>query len=550
MVEASKNVTDYNQEIIPLQEAANNLRDVSEKEVAQARLKKLREDIAAWNKWIEVRVAIDSLKKDLLLDKVENGKMPENIRKLKNRLEALARDSLTPLKLSNILKELPKDDVIWRAFTVQYIVWKLRSEWYDIILKRKWVSISNANESLQENAFALQETFKNHLENDTIEKQDIEQALIISSGSLSEFRDTFWGQINEDVSNKDYIEYLMKKNNISSKASVEEIKCNPKLTSNEKSLIISHISCGISNNPIKPTVENYEVMQKQARDVFDSYAFQSLNSSLNTTNGTPTGAIDSPALARQVTEDPSILSGKPLTVIAAWFAIIYALWYTKGTWFDFWTWVKRWFIWLFWLILWTAVAKEWWVDPKKLLKEWVDKLKEGGAKVQDAASDAAASATSAAKTAEGWKQEKAAELTNSQMMATQKVLNKTDFVSKIDLAAEKTKKWKTVDYVNFINSPKFQDIPLEAFFYNKDQKTNIFLNTRDLDPAIVLPSNLDPLILKRVLRVYLTWEERIDWNKPIPGVDEFRKFESAYIKEKEKNKNLRFTKLVSDIYSK
>ncbi|EKE28671.1 MAG: hypothetical protein ACD_3C00032G0002, partial [uncultured bacterium (gcode 4)] len=215
MVEASKNITDYNQEIIPLQEAANNLRDVSEKEVAQERLKKLREDIAAWNKWTEVRVAIDSLKKDLLLDKVENGKMPENIRKLKNRLEALARDSLTPLKLSNILKELPKDDVIWRAFTVQYIVWKLRSEWYDIILKRKWVSISNANESLQENAFALQETFKNHLENDTIEKQDIEQALIISSGSLSEFRDTFWGQINEDVSNKDYIEYLMKKNNIS-----------------------------------------------------------------------------------------------------------------------------------------------------------------------------------------------------------------------------------------------------------------------------------------------------------------------------------------------
>lgn len=373
---------DYSSELLPLQNAIEKIDDKDKKTIAEAKLTKLKSEIAVWKTRACAIEEINKLKSEYIWASKEKIELSPNIKLLKDKIEKQSKEPLTALSLSNILKELPKDDLIGRAYVVQYVIWKVRKDWYDIILNKKWVSLSTNDENIKKNWVALETTFNNHIENETINKKDIEQALIISSGSLTEFSQTFWDNVPDNIDNKDYVKYLIKKHSLSPCFSKEEIKSNNNLSQNEKSLLISYTCWGISNSDINPVIKNYEEMKKQAKIVFESNTFKILDKTLSWDNTTK----DAADLAKTVTEDPSVLAGKPMTTIAAVIAWVFALWYQwKGKWFSLWSWLKRWFMWIIALFVGWAVAKEWWMNPKALLKEWMDLMKKWWEKAKDAA---------------------------------------------------------------------------------------------------------------------------------------------------------------------
>ena len=248
----------------------------------------------------------------------------KDLNTLKIKLENEMRKPLTPAKLGQFLKELPLEntDPIGRAFMVQYIVGKLRSDGFILLIKPRpeGIILETEKKSSKETAIILQETLESHAQSRYITRFDVEQALVIGSGALSQYRDT--QAEAEMLDTRGYYDFLMKKYRFNQDiVTTSHIRLAKDIPEKEKAFLISYLSGGIQNTPLASTLEKYDTIRTQAKEVFDSKTFQTIEKSFG---GTPADAKD---LAKRVTEDPSILSGKPLTTIAAGIALVMGLGY-------------------------------------------------------------------------------------------------------------------------------------------------------------------------------------------------------------------------------
>lgn len=543
--------TDYNSEILPLQNAIENISDSEKKNEAEKKLAKLRNEIVSWKTREETLKEIENLKKEYISKNENNAEknLSPAIKEMKNKIEKQSKEPLNASRLSEIIKELPADNLS-RSYILQYVFGKIISEWYDVYIDKKWVKIISKNKSLEKNAISLEDTLNNHIESKLLTKKDIEKVLLIRSWWLEEYSATFWWKIPENIDNKDYVKKIMQINNISEDATVEQISSNNRISKNEKALIISYLNWWISWDNINSTMESYNEMKKNNLEIFNSEEFNKINSKLSS-DKTPVDAKD---LAKKVTEDPTVLLSKPMTAIAAGLAVLFGIGYEKWKWFSLWTWLKRWFIWLFALLIGSWIAKEWWMDPKKLLKEWMDLMKEGSDKAKEEWQKALNTAKWAIKDWEKNKKEdeENEKLSYSQSQASEKVKWDWKLILNVNKFSEKNeKKWKIEDYLKFINSQKFQTISINKLFYPEIKENWFFSNHNSIDSSIDIDKNLDPLILKQVLRVYLWLDYKFglakEWKKPWDA--EFALFESKYLpKKKEENKS--FIDLLNKIYSK
>lgn len=139
------------------------------------------------------------------------------------------------------------------------------------------------------------------------------------------------------------------------------------------------------------------------------------------------------------------------------------------------------------------------------------------------------------------------ELTESQKEATKRVTENNEFVNLVNDKKEK----KTQDYINYINSPDFQNISNGSLFYNNTFEENIFSNSPDLNKDIKLPTWLEPIIFKKILRQYLIGNynlEQVYWKKP--WLKEFLDFEQKYLPWKKQDKDKKISEILKNIYAK
>lgn len=145
---------------------------------------------------------------------------------------------------------------------------------------------------------------------------------MIGSGTIGEYMETR-KVMPTDISNADYIDYLREKYTLSQNFTPSEIE-GRNIPTEDKALLLSSMDSNFSKTDIKQVAEKYTEMQTQAKEVFESKTFQSIEKAIG---GAPVNVAD---LAKKVTEDPSILAGKPLTVLAGGIAAIMALGHEKG----------------------------------------------------------------------------------------------------------------------------------------------------------------------------------------------------------------------------
>lgn len=97
-------------------------------------------------------------------------------------------------------------------------------------------------------------------------------------------------------------------------------------------------------------------------------------------------------------------------------------------------------------------------------------------------------------------------LSSSQKKATEKVTGDAELAQIIEIHANKpnqVEKGKMSDYLAFINSSDFQNKTLDKIIYNTHRDQSIFSNSNVLDMGMNAPDNLNPALLKQVIRQYL-----------------------------------------------
>ncbi|EKE26887.1 MAG: hypothetical protein ACD_4C00131G0001 [uncultured bacterium (gcode 4)] len=105
------------------------------------------------------------------------------------------------------------------------------------------------------------------------------------------------------------------------------------------------------------------------------------------------------------------------------------------------------------------------------------------------------------------------ELTSGQAKGVDKVNNDIDLKDKIEkhIKTPENEQWKTEDYLNFIHSPDFQNQKLSNIIYTKNPDANIFTNVGINELWIKIPPNLNPTLLKKVLRSYILGTSKFEW---------------------------------------
>lgn len=95
--------------------------------------------------------------------------------------------------------------------------------------------------------------------------------------------------------------------------------------------------------------------------------------------------------------------------------------------------------------------------------------------------------------------------TESQKPISNKIRTSPEFKAILDPTklAEKKKNGDIEAYLNFINTD-LKNINTDRFVNPKNSEHSIFSIKSSLDPSIILPPNLDPAVLKSVMRMYMT----------------------------------------------
>jgi hypothetical protein len=122
--------------------------------------------------------------------------------------------------------------------------------------------------------------------------------------------------------------------------------------------------------------------------------------------------------------------------------------------------------------------------------------------------------------------------TSSQKSAADKVRTDTRIKERLEKQKGKKKDGVLEDYIKFISNT-CGDKKMEVFLSRKwatDDTISVFADSSNLDKSIALPANLDPLIFKDIMRLYITGismpnsELSGAWfAKHAPAVDVFQK---------------------------
>lgn len=504
----------------------------------------------SWNNTIETRVL-------------------QNVVAYKKQVETLMNVPLTAANLSWFLKELPPEnqDPLGRAFMVQGMVGKLRRDGYMLYTTGDGIVVESENESLRENAAVLQEALKSHMQHEYIGYHDLDQAFVTGSKSLETYRST---QVNVNERNTgEYADFLMKKYNIDRQSVTDskDITSRNDIPKEDQSFLVSYLAHGISpTTPLAPMLENYDARKAQLQAFLESKEFIGIESAVNKAHDTATGAevptppINAKETAWEGTRDPSVLTGKPLTTIAAGLAIVAGLGYEgKGKWFSFWTGLKRGFLAILTLFLGAGVMKEWGMDPKALMNEGLDAIKKGGVgdpekilpESQLPKDDTSSKTPPPSKPEETPKEN----LTISQHTATEKVKGDTELSTDIDQHIKDTKgedKGTLDDYLAYINSPGFQNKKVGEILAPDDIERSVFNNSEKFSASadLDIPPTLNYIILKQVLRLYVTGNRSL--STPADGakywVKEQEEFNKKHDISKDSDKTMK--ELIEKVYAK
>lgn len=247
-----------------------------------------------------------------------------NINELKKKIESKAKEPLTTEYINTLLEKLPgkeMNDTIGRSYVLQYLWGKLRANGYMMTIENGSVKLL-ATDINDANLLPFTDTINSYIRAGKLTLNDCTQMIMIGSGTIGEYMETR-KVMPKDISNADYIDYLREKYTLSQNFTSSEVE-GKNIPTEDKALLLSSMDPDFSKTDIKQVAEKYDIMQTQAKEVFDSKTFQSIEKALG---ATPADAAD---LARKVTEDPSILAGKPLTVLAGGLAAIMALGHEKG----------------------------------------------------------------------------------------------------------------------------------------------------------------------------------------------------------------------------
>ena len=110
-------------------------------------------------------------------------------------------------------------------------------------------------------------------------------------------------------------------------------------------------------------------------------------------------------------------------------------------------------------------------------------------------------------------QEKETTLTPSQQLAQKEVMKESSkFNAMIQSHAKAIPNQSATldEYVNFLHSSEFQNQKLDNILYSQNQKASIFQNEKNWDISIRIPGAMDPVILKKIFRQYLTGSYVLD----------------------------------------
>lgn len=520
MAEQVTHSPDYKEDLQVLREATNKIGDKTKKTEIESKIAGLNQRIAAWETEATVRGSINDLKSELKLS--EETPPSSWFQRFKATIETQSRETLTVQYINTLFEKLPtiEQDPVGRSFVLQFLWGKLRASGYLMTIENNRVSLRTRKQN-DMNLAPFTETINNHIKAGQISLSECTQTVIIWSGTMGEYIEM--NKINPDnINNADYILYLKKKYKLPENFIADDIK-EKNIPDTDKALLFSSLNNGLGWVDMQQVVKNYDNMQKDAKELFDSQAYRQAQKVVDTLAGwknkTPENTKD---LAKQFTEDPAwALSGKPLTAIGAWIALIYGLGHKKGEWFSLWTGLTRGFMGLIALFLGNGIAKEWGMDPKELMKEGMNAMRDGGKEKEDPGTTPSVATDSEKPTSVTLPLVEKPKLSPGQGEATKNVMENKKLSQSITRHSE-SHKWEpgswTLDmYLSFINSSDFQAQKLKNIIYTDDPEASIFdEGTGKLGLGITVPNELDHKILKKILRAYLTGNPEInyiEWNK-------------------------------------
>jgi len=135
-------------------------------------------------------------------------------------------------------------------------------------------------------------------------------------------------------------------------------------------------------------------------------------------------------------------------------------------------------------------------------------LSRGASQVATAATGAASTAAAAVAPNKKPSQSSEKKETPPEEAPTQKAVSdtirKNDDIQKL-MTQQQHKKHNGAleDYLKYINT-NLKDTKIDLLWTIEDREKNIFYPSRKLHESIILPSNLDPVIFKRIMRMYIT----------------------------------------------
>lgn len=495
--------------------------------IAKSELNKLSEEIKwAW----EDQEKILNLLKQFITSKEQTK---ENSRHWIDTLKSQIESNLNTFGLDGIKKSLetieaiPVEKVQERWFLTNMLIGAIESKWYKIYLEKNRVKIDSIGELTPE----LETVINNYIAKNQFNFENFRTAILYRTTKLDDYvksnTNLKWELITDWIDSKKYYDFLIEKYCMKSVfgTSENDIKNNSKIDQKDKAFLISYKNNAFDDYKISNDIKNYDLFVKAVKAKVEQS--QANNAWVKQDNKEESPKSVNERIGNFI-KDPFSEMWKVMEKAWPiwWLAIIGALIYYLFTEPK----IVLWTIWTWSVLKWVWIADELWDSFGKNVRNKENKETKNQEKVNKI-------------------QEKEAHLSEWQKLATQRVRNNNWLVKNIDKMPED--KWKINDYLIFINSDSFQWISHKDLFYNKNTAENILSNERSLNPKIQLPSNLDPLVFKRVLRVYFNCPQKIDVNKENPWSAELKEFEVKYLSQSStKEKDISLKELSNIIYTK
>lgn len=440
-------------------------------------------------------------------------------------VEKSLRASLTGTDLIANLESVGKlTDPISRHFAMQYIWGQIANAGYSLnIVNNKVELLPVKNISDAAKTTELERALSTSLERNLIKRADIEQAIIVGSGpKLKTYLDTTakWAVISTDS----YTKFLLESYVITgkdNKAKLENVEKNANIPENEKAYLRSSLGGNMQSVDMGKVSDTYNKSVQAGVDLFSSRAYATVAKLVgNTVPSTPAQAQAMATAVASNPNTPATADGKPISWIVGGILALFGLGYSKGSGFSLWTGLKRAFIWVVAVVAWCAVGKEWKAElgfdvcdeAKKLAKDAVGQWKAAIAwALAPAGTPTSTPATGtanspAAQPAATVAPANAPQETPSQRTASDLVRNDQRIKDRLEKQKGKSKNATLDEYIDFINKD-CKEKKMEVFLprqWANDDSISIFADSSNIDKSIALRPNLDPLIWKDIMRLYIT----------------------------------------------